>query len=353
MRRKSSLLIAVSAFGLGLGSSALAGVVTGPFLPTGPLTNAFLSVDMNGGPLTSASAPTNGWNESTSAGAFSADNFGVVWSPWGGNAYAGGDGTQLPSSQSSPNVVASSISKTFSINGPPVSDNSYFSPAFTGQTTVSPPVTATLSEAGTASNYGTVGGSESMNSRDRGSPSGANGLNDNDMFRDLIFAGTSGSNVQSTNYLQLSLTGLDPNTPYEIALYSYDSTGSHTMNWTATAPFANTTDDNHFGWNPDNASELPAGYTFVAAGDFVAPMDEQSITWTAGTTPAPAVFTLNSDPNGNLTVYGWGGNGLSNGQSADTSYLDGFQLAVVPEPASLGLICVAGAGLLLRRRSAK
>jgi hypothetical protein len=235
----------------------------------------------------------------------------------------------LPSSQSSPNVNATSISKTFGS------------------------VTATLSinASGTNNNsadYGTVNSVASLNSRDRGTPSGAAG--DSDLFRDFAFAAGSGSEVQSTDYIQLALTGLTPSTSYQIALFSYDSSGSHSMNWTATAPFANGTNDNHFGWNPDSSSQLPAGYTFVAAGNFVAPLDEQTITWTAGTTPAPAVLTVTTDATGAATVYGWGGNGVSNSQSGDSSYLDGFQIApAVPEPATVSLIGLSCLGLLRRK----
>jgi hypothetical protein len=328
---KRSYVILAAAV-LGLGSSVAVQASTGNFLPTGPLTNAFLSVDLNGGPLSSAAAPTNGWNENTTTGGFSADNFSVLWTGWGGNQYSGGDNTQLPSSQSSPNVFASSISKTFSVGG-----SSYY-----GVTnTVSPTVTATVSESGTASSYAQGGGGATMNSRDRGSPSGANGLNDNDMFRDLLFAGGSGSNVQSSNYLQLSLSGLAPNTAYTVATYSYDSSGGHTTNWTATAPTVSNGISGYWAASPvgNNTFTVPSG-------------GEQSITWTAGTTPAPAIFTLTSDGTGTINLYGWGGDGISGDASADTTYLDGFQIAVaVPEPASLGLLAVGGLAMLRRRRA--
>lgn len=326
---------AILAAGLVGLSGAAAQAATGNF--TAPLTNAFLSVDINGGPLSSSVAPTNGYNDNTSAGAFSADNYGVVWSPWGGNTYAGGDGTQLPSSQSSPNVDVSSISKTFTFNGPPTSDNSYFNPSFTGQTTLSSPVTATISESGTASSYAQAGGGATLNSRDRGSPSTANGVNDNDMFRDLLFASTSGSNVQGTNYVELSISGLTAGAKYTVAAYSYDSTGGHTTNWTAIAP---TSQGGAIGF-----------WDGTGDGTFTAPADEQGITWTAGTTPAPAVFTLTADGTGTVDLYGFGGNGVNSTQSADTTYIDGFQIATaVPEPTSLGVMAISALAMLRRRR---
>lgn len=325
MRKGTQIILAAL---IGFAGSAAVQASTGNF--TSPLTNAFLSVDLNGGPLASATAPTNGWNENTTTGGFSADNFGVLWTGWGGNTYSGGDGTQLPSSQSSPNVFASTITTTFTTGG---------SATYGVTNTVTPPVTATVSESGSAARYATGGGGPTMNSRDRGSPSGANGLNDNDMFRDLLFAGTSGSNVQGTNYLQLMLGGLTPGVSYNVAMYSYDSSGGHTTNWTSAAP---TTALGLLGyWDGTGANNT-----------FTAPADEQSITWTAGTTPAQAVFTLTADANGDLSLYGFGGNGTTGSQNADTTYIDGFQIAVAPEPASMGLLVTGLIGIVARRRRA-
>lgn len=330
MRRKLAVL-AASTLGL---------CATGAFASTGaftsPLTNAFLSVDINGGPLSSATTPTNGWNENTTSGGFTADNFGVLWSPWGGNTYTGGDGVQLPSSQSTPNVNAATISKTFSFNGPPVTSYGYGPQDPITPTTVSISLDTTNNTAA----YATVNGSASMNSRDRGSPSGANGLNDNDMFQDLLFAGGSGSNVQGTNMLQVQFGGLIPGAPYEIALYSYDYSSGNSMNWTATAP---TTSGGLDGW----WAASPSGNN-----TFTAPADMQTITWTTnGPTPAPAIYTLTANSLGDVTVYGFGGSG--SGQSATSSYIDGFQVALVPEPASLSLLAVGAVGLMARRRTSK
>lgn len=322
MRATKLLAVACAAGIVGLASSkAQAALATGA-----ELSNAILSADVNGGPLGSAIAPTEGSynpaNSPTVQNTVVPDALGNTWTGWGGNTYAAGDGVQLPSSQSSPNVNATSISKAFGGG-----------------------ITATISIPGTAANYGQVNGTASLNSRDRGTPAADPNPSSNlgYMFRDFVFAGAN-SNVQSTNYVELQIGGLTTGSAYTLDVWSDDTgtapTTTHSTNWTATPP-TNTSNPGKLGWDPD------PGDTFTA------PPDEQTITWTGDVVPLPAAqFTLTADANGDITVYGWGGDGITGDQSADTTYLDGFQLAAaVPEPATIGLLGAAALGLLSRRRS--
>jgi hypothetical protein len=261
-----------------------ASATTGAF--TGPKTNAILSVDLNGG--TSGNRTNEGWNGS----AMSTDPYGVWWSPWGGPTNQGGDGTTLPSGTG---VI--SISKTF------------------GTTTV------TISLPGASSNYASGG----LRSVDRGNPTGA--ATDNDLFRDFLYVG--GSYRQGANYMKIDFSGLIAGNAYQIALYSFDWQNSKTMNWTATAPYSTAN-----------------GY--YNGSIFAAPADEQSITWSgSGARQAPAVFTVTANGSGVATVWGWGGDGITNHQSADTAYLNGFQ--ITPEPATIALLGLGFA--LIRKRS--
>jgi hypothetical protein len=312
MRKSKYALVGCSLVASLATSSAVFAATTGNF--TSPLTNAFLSVDVNGGIIASNDSSTEGWNQSHSAPVLGTDPFGVQWSPWGGPTNTSGDGTQLPNSNGG-GVQASTITKTFGA------------------------VTATISASGTASNYA-ANGSGFLNGRDRGTPTGT--ANDNDLFRDLEFAGGSGSNVQSTNYLQVTLTGLSPNTSYQFAGYSDDPTSGHSEAWTATPPTSNLQNGDHLGYNPNPTNV------------FTAPADEQVITWTSGgANPAPAVLTVTTDATGSVSLWTWGGSGTTADQGSSSSYINGFQIAVasVPEPTSMALLGIASLSLLGRRRN--
>ncbi len=209
---------------------------------------------------------------------------------------------------------------------------------------------ATLSTSGTLSNYAA---GEPLNSRDRGSiggnassTTGGNAFDAN-LFADLVFGAKSGSNLQGTNFLQLTITGLLPSTSYLFAGYADDFTGPHSENWTAIAPALDSSGAGHgIGW-------------WDGMGGFKSPADEQTETWVTGSmagnetsatqAPAPALLTVTTNSNGSFSVWTFGGSGLTADNSSDNSYIDGFQIAAVPEPATIGLLGIAGLGLMARR----
>jgi PEP-CTERM motif len=301
--RRSSLLALLSLSG---GVVVLGQTNTGSF--NSPSTTAFLSVDLNGGPSSATSgnsaSPTEGWNQSFSAPAFGPDPYGVTWSAWGGPTGAFGDGTQLPNDQSGISVGASSINKTF-----------------TTASVASGSVTATISAAGTSTAYGAKAGGLPLDSRDRGTgwTGGAVGpAFDIDMWRDFIFASGSGSNVQSSNFLQVQFTGLNPNSTYQISLYTYDPSGSHNAVGTAT-PYQDQNFESLGWWANQTAN--PGNETFAA------PADAQVASWAgSGTPPAPITLNVISNGQGLANVWTWGGTGNAGDENADTSYLNGFQV---------------------------
>jgi hypothetical protein len=335
MRRKC-LAWAVGALCLGgIASNSFATTTTGPF--NGPLTSALLSVDLNGG-LSTDSKPTEGWNGSFSTPAFSADQYGVTWSPWGGSnspsSQTFGDGTVWPQG-AQPGTASADVSAPAGLTN----NVNYFGKTFVGSIHVS------VAAAGTAASYG----SPSINSRDRGNVPG--GLTyspaaqkDGDMFRDLIFGATSGSNVQGTNYLQVQVTNLTPGSVYTIATYGFDNSSANVTSWTATAP---TVSNGISGW----WAASPAGNN-----TFTPPDDVETIDWKNGansaTLRAPALFALTADQTGTATVWGFGGDGLLD-QNASNTYLTGVQIAagnLVPEPASLALLGLFAPALVGRRK---
>lgn len=297
---------------------------------SGPDTNAFLSVDINGGPSSSTSSqsasPTEGWNQlydttsNPTQDQFGSDQYGqtwgptgapsVTWSPWGGPTNTFGDGTQLPNDQGGLNVGAVFINKTFS--GLPTSS------------IASGSVTASVIAAGTFAQYNDGRGQgDPIDSRDRGDgwTGGLTGPQyDIDMFRDFIFATGNGANVQSTNFFQLQLSGLNPNSTYKVSLYGYDGTsGAHNEAFTATPPITNGSVAVGW-WAPETGG--------VGNETFTAPADEQVSTYSSDGTPsAPAQFTVVANGQGIANVWMWGGTGNNGDENADTTYLNGFQIS--------------------------
>jgi len=297
MKRLVFCLILVAAFAMN------ASATTGAF--TEPLTGAILSVDLNGG-RSDYTRPTEGWNGSTTAGEFNADAYGVVWSPWAGPDWSGGDNGQLPQNSEGVGQDTVSISKTFTFNGTPASPEKIDDKV--GTTPIDPPITVTITADGNLSSYKA---NWPISSRDRDGADTSDGY----MFRDFIFGYKSGSNTQGTNYLKVEFSGLTVGNEYTVALYAHDKTSAspdNSVTWTATPP------------------PHQAGYT--DAGGFLAPDDVQTITWSGSTAlQAPAVFTLTADGDGKIAVWGFGGDGITGHSDSGNTYLNGFQLVPVQE----------------------
>jgi hypothetical protein len=376
MRNRSKLLIASGGLAL-MGAAAPAQtigasgqIVTGQYTATvGPLTqNLLASVDINGN-SGGTTSPTEGWNGSSGTPITgSPDTYGVTWSPWGGTTAAGGDGTAWYSSIGTPTGTASSVGVsgnsegTDAITGGALTDDvNWYQKTFNGVTvTVSAPA---YYSGETNDPYGS--GAIAINSRDRGlaGPSSYSGTPatasyDGNMFEDFIFAPSGGSAVEGTNYLQVQFTGLTPSATYTISLFSGDNGAARGTSWTATPPTLYGGTGGPFGWFNQTtgafkppADELPIDFEDSATSNPGGPFTA----YDQNDPPRlPAVFSLIANGSGSIEVWGYGGDGNNDATGAQSSYLDGFQIEsgvpVVPEPASIGLIGVAGLGLLARRR---
>lgn len=288
-----------------LGNSVFGQIATGTF--STPDTTAFLSVDLNGGTIASQDAPTEGWNQSYTTPAFGPDPYGVTWTGWGGNTYDYGDGTQLPNSGAG--VYGSSITKTFM--------------GVSTSHVASGTIVATLSGGGTPSTY-TLNGTGTLDSQDDGTgwTGGYTGPTyDIDMWRDNVFGQASYKDVQSTNFLQLQLSGLNKNSVYTVSLYSYNPFEGYSYQEAATATPPQEPNYEPWGWWA-NQKTNPGNETFTA------PPDEQEETWSGSGTPAaPATLKVITDGQGNAYVWTWGGSGQTGDQDASSSYLNGFQIS--------------------------
>jgi hypothetical protein len=158
-----------------------------------------------------------------------------------------------------------------------------------------------------------------LDDRNRGTANtnGAGGDTDNnDMWKDFIFADERGVNVSSPAGVDITVSGLLANTFYDVRLWAFDdlSDGGRYMTWNGVALSIPNT--------PDPAS-----------------LDSQL-----------AEFTALSDASGNLLLEGRIGSPQG---TCCNVFVNGFELTAVPEPGTLSLLGIGLMGLGFARRYKK
>ena len=173
----------------------------------------------------------------------------------------------------------------------------------------------------------TVGVSGQDGFYNRGTVTNAGAFTYADLYDDVVYINNSGSSA-----ITISITGVTPNTPYDVTLYSYDqgpngTTSGATMT-TTFSPGANTTGANGtVAFNVPNSAPTPNP---TSNGQYATTL---TLTGTGNmlNITATAAVTSGSVLSGNLLR------------------VNGFELASVPEPSSSVALLTMG-GVLLRRR---
>jgi len=166
-----------------------------------------------------------------------------------------------------------------------------------------------------------------IDDRDRTTPVNAGALTLADVYDDIVFAQTSNG---PTGGMDLTISGgaLAPNTPYLVAIYAFDS-GSGAAPQPRTA---NWLDGN-------NADALVLSTSFSGAA-LPTGNNDYRFTGVAMSDAAGALLLRgrNTTPNG------------ANGAVSIGVFVSGFEVDVIPEPATAGLAGLAGLALLALRR---
>jgi hypothetical protein len=193
----------------------------------------------------------------------------------------------------------------------------------TGTTAAQPNTTRTLGAytvTVTALNAaGTAQGG--IDDRDRATPTTA--PNYNQIYDDFMFT-AAGVGLGGGIDLAISGGALLPNTPYRVALYSFD-TGS------TAAPQPRTAD--WFDGNNGNALVLQTSFN---AADSPAADNQYRFTGLALTDASGALLLKGRSTTGNASAPG--------------VFVNGFEIDVIPEPTSAGLACLAGLAMAAFRR---
>lgn len=196
-----------------------------------------------------------------------------------------------------------------------------------------------------------VAPNSSLGARNRGANAGALG----DLLSDFVFAQRDNAIGFGQNYVRLALSGLTPGQAYEVTAYGRDTFNGGTDSFQAWS------DINALGGldgpGPWMNTNVGAGASYQPAVDGadnpIPKLARAPVTGADSADPYAYAATFNSTASatGTLTLYTWADpNSFTGIQGA--SLLSGFQIGVVPEPSSAGLLLVGLAGLgRLRRRA--
>jgi hypothetical protein len=202
----------------------------------------------------------------------------------------------------------------------------------------------------TANMIGVVPNS-SRGARNRGANPGALG----DLLSDFVFAQRDAAVGFGQNYIRLALSGLTPGQAYEVTTYGRDTFNGGTdsfQSWSDIAALGGLD-----GPGPWMNTNVGAGATYQPAVDGANnPIPKLARSPVTGADSADqyayaATFVSTASATGTLTLYTWADPNSFTGVQGAT-LLSGFQIGVVPEPSTAGLLIIGLAGLgRLRRRT--
>jgi hypothetical protein len=189
------------------------------------------------------------------------------------------------------------------------------------------------------------------------------------VYQDFVFAQRNFNNGDNfgRNFIRLQLSGLIPNQKYELTMHAReqafnqaDRTGDSPIasyqSWTDIATLGGL--NGPAAWLDANVS-VGASYPGITQdpdpGTYKNPIPSLARSPVSGpdnTDPYfySATFVSTADAGGNVIVYGWSDpNGLAP-EVQGASLLNGFQLGIIPEPASLVLFAVGLVAFVPSRR---